>query len=83
MSWISLHNAFQSSQNKFKNILELKFTDETKANEGRKGIIDSRFAKFRASCLQVLRIYDTEKELFVDNIDHKCVYFISSWRNSI
>ncbi len=81
MTWETVNKAFQYPQidleRKFKRcdkyILELKIVEnETKTNEMRKGVVDNRFAKFRATCLLTIRIYDIAKELFVNTIDHKC-----------
>src|SRR5947208_16609894 len=39
-------------------IVILKKTNETVTNEGRKNIVDSRYAKFRGNNLRVVNIFD-------------------------
>jgi hypothetical protein len=84
MSWSIVNNAFDCPQinpkRKYKRcneyMLELEVVkDQTMNNESRSRVIDSRFAKFRATCLRPVKIYDTKTGLFVDEIMHQCGSF--------
>jgi len=63
-----------SSDRKYKRcnhyLVELEVCPETKTNECRKGVVDARFAKFRASQLKTTRILNTRTKQWVDEIEH-------------
>jgi len=78
--WVQVKEAFGEFYNpdfKYKrcgqHLLQLKVTSTTKTNESRNHVVDARFAKFRASELFVLRIYDSHQNRFIKKLDHSFV----------
>jgi len=75
MNWEDIRDAFGETANrKYKRcneyLVELELCPETKTNEFRSGVVDARFAKFRASQLKTTRILNTQTKKWVDEINH-------------
>jgi len=77
-NWHQLNNAFDhpsiDKDIKYKrcgwHIVQMRQLGETVDNEMRNNIVDSRYAKFRASKLLVLKVYDMRADRFVSGIHH-------------
>lgn len=59
-------------------IVQLKKSDCSVTNESRSGVVDYRFAKFRANTLVPVRIYNTKEDKWEQRILHRC-----GWREIV
>jgi len=81
--WNNVHKAFGypglDKNIKYKRcgdfIVQMHKMDDTKDNESRIGVVDARYAKFRANKLLVLKIYDSLHCKFVDAHFHRAQFF--------
>jgi len=82
MNWEEIKAAFNAKSNTevglFKRcdnyLVKLELCKDTVTNANRQNVLDSRFAKFRASHLKVLQILDTYSGKNVDEIIHTWYY---------